>query len=167
MIPKPIQQLIDKKVAEFHPDSRRYSNECASLRNAITDVVEIALSHMPKWSFDFIRIANRHIGFANSTFLDETAFTALLKLKEELKELNADLNGGDRDDIIKEYADCFFCLISSFGRAGIQAVEIGEAMSEKLEINIKRKWSRNPDGTYSHVKESAPSPSPTEEKSHE
>jgi phosphoribosyl-ATP pyrophosphohydrolase len=155
MLPKEILEKInDVANSRFKNGTKPHFMYRASM----IDGAEIAFKETTNYQYDFVRLANRHIGFAHQTFIDETPFTALKKLKEELKELDADLNGGDRDDMIKEYADCFFCLISSFGRADIQTVEILKAMQEKLEINIKRKWNRNPNGTYSHVKEPSPLP---------
>lgn len=52
----------------------------------------------------------------------------------------------------EEYADALMCLFDSAGRQGILPENIFRAFAKKLKVNKARKWIKNPDNTYSHVK---------------
>jgi NTP pyrophosphatase (non-canonical NTP hydrolase) len=94
-------------------------------------------------------------------FPDATPKSSIMKLREESKEVLKEISrlekfpDGDEGlaDLTEEYADCLMCLFDSAGRAGVSPDEIFEAFAEKLEINKSRVWKKNPDNTYSHVKQ--------------
>jgi len=85
------------------------------------------------------------------TFPEATKESSLFKLREEIKEILKDLKKGHANPI--EYADALMCLLDSAGRAGLSIKDILQAFQHKLEINKKRTWKKNPDNSYSHVKE--------------
>lgn len=94
--------------------------------------------------------------FSLNTFINSTSYSSLEHLKEEVLEVQKELTiyeTVDRPALLKEYADCFLCLISSAAREGITAKEIVAAMDAKAQINKARKWKLNTNNTYSHVKE--------------
>jgi NTP pyrophosphatase (non-canonical NTP hydrolase) len=107
---------------------------------------------------NIIELESERLEWSLKTFPDATHLSSLEKLKSEIKEVAKELKYLDKfpdQDPVKlpeEYADCLMCLFDSAGRAGITVEEIFEAFEEKLEINKNRKWVKNPDNTYSHIK---------------
>lgn len=85
------------------------------------------------------------------TFPDATPKSSLLKCQEEIKEIQEDIDNGVKNPM--EYADAIMCLFDSAGRQGITPEEIMNSYAKKIGINMHRKWVKNPDNTYSHVKE--------------
>lgn len=83
-------------------------------------------------------------------FPNSTAESCLVGLRREINEV---LTEDNKEDKLKEYADCFIYLLSSCAYAGFNTNEIVKATQEKIQINLERKWKENPDGTYSHIKE--------------
>ena len=70
----------------------------------------------------------------------------LMHLKKEIEEvINAP---NDR----LEWADCFLLLLDAAFRNGYSMQDLIDFGIEKLEINKKRTWTKNKDGTFSHVK---------------
>lgn len=84
------------------------------------------------------------------TFPEATAISSLRKLEEEIKEIEADINSGIQNP--EEYADAMMCLLDSAARHGISVIEVLEAFKQKHKKNKKRKWVKNADNSYSHVK---------------
>lgn len=102
---------------------------------------------------NFETIAKEHIEFTTATFTEATALSSIYKLQAETEELKAELsNKFNTIELITEYADCFFCLIDSAARCGLSIDHIISSMEQKLEINKSRKWKKNPDNSYSHIK---------------
>lgn len=89
-----------------------------------------------KWSLD--------------TFKEATALSSLRKCEEEIEEIEVNIVEKHKDP--EEYADAIMCLFDSAGRDGITADQIKEAYIKKVAINKARKWVKNPNNTYSHVK---------------
>lgn len=87
-----------------------------------------------------------------ATFPEASALGSLKKLKEEVSEIEVNISEGERD--VMEYADCLMCLFDSARRQEnpITIQEIFDAFEHKLEINKKRTWVKNGNGSYSHVK---------------
>lgn len=86
-------------------------------------------------------------------FKDATPESSLIKLKDEIDEVYIELvKKQDRDHLMEEYADCLMCLFDSAGRAGITVHDLTEAFEKKLIKNKSRRWLKNPDNTYSHLK---------------
>lgn len=68
------------------------------------------------------------------------------KLREEAKEFVD-------DPCLEEAADCFIALLGAVKGAGWDLNQLAAAVTTKTAINRKRKWERQPDGTFHHVKE--------------
>lgn len=108
-----------------------------------------------------IELEAERLEWSLKTFPEATPRSSMLKLQSEanevLKEIGRLEECPDSDDglgdLTEEYADCLMCLFDSAGRAGVSIVEIFEAFEEKLEVNKSRKWIKNADNSYSHVKE--------------
>lgn len=98
--------------------------------------------------------------WSKKTFPEATPRSSMFKLESEVKEVLKEITKlekfPDGDDglraLTEEYADCLMCLFDSAGRAGVSVEEIFEAFEEKLEVNKNRKWVKNSNNTYSHVK---------------
>jgi len=90
------------------------------------------------------------VQFALYTFFEADQFASIRKLKKEIDELmDALVEDGD---YLHEYIDCIMCLFHSAAKAGITPEELRRGFEEKLRINKGRKWIKNRDNTYSHVK---------------
>lgn len=87
-----------------------------------------------------------------ATFPKASAIGSLNKLRDEVDEIEENIKEGKRD--VMEYADVLMCLFDSARRQEnpILIQEIFDAFEQKLEINKKRIWSENDNGSYSHVK---------------
>lgn len=90
--------------------------------------------------------------FTLNTFMDATAESSLVKLINELVELRSEMVSGTPSAVIYEYIDCLMCLFDSMARMGFSTHLIVESFKNKLMVNKGRKWIKNPDNTYSHVK---------------
>ena len=86
------------------------------------------------------------------TFPKASTLGSIQKLKEETLEIEKNIIDGERD--VVEYADALMCLFDSARRREnpISIQEIFDAFEQKLEINKKRTWTKNDNGSYSHVK---------------
>ncbi|MAB38932.1 MAG: hypothetical protein CL528_00450 [Aequorivita sp.] len=100
---------------------------------------------------DLNKMENDRFRWSKRTFPDATPISSLRKLESEIKEIEADLNAGTPKP--EEYADALMCLLDSAGRAGISLPTIIDAYHTKIQINKKRNWYKNPDNSYSHIKE--------------
>lgn len=87
------------------------------------------------------------------TFLGENAMHPLLKLESEIQEVREALENETDEEVATEIADCIMCLLSCAGRRGIPAQNVLDAFAKKFQKNKTRKWKRNADGTYSHIKD--------------
>jgi hypothetical protein len=96
-------------------------------------------------------LENERLQWSLKTFPEATAISSLRKLEEEIKEIEADILEGKK--VPEEYADALMCLFDSAGRHGISVHEIISAFAIKLIKNKNRKWVKNPDNTYSHIKQ--------------
>lgn len=72
--------------------------------------------------------------------------TKLVKEAKELEETPTD---------IKEQADCLMCLLYNFKCAHPEKPisELIEAATAKLQINKRRTWVKQADGTFQHLKQ--------------
>lgn len=100
---------------------------------------------------DIIELEEQRLRWSLDKFPDASPISSLRKLESEIEEIEVDIVEGHRNP--EEYADALMCLFDSAGRQGIFVEEIFESFAEKFEINKKRKWKKNPDNTYSHVKQ--------------
>lgn len=87
-----------------------------------------------------------------ATFPEATSIGSLMKLEEEIDEIKENISEDKRD--VMEYADALMCLFDSARRQEdpITIQEIFDAFEQKLEINKKRTWAKNDNGSYSHIK---------------
>ncbi|WP_158600327.1 dATP/dGTP pyrophosphohydrolase domain-containing protein [Fibrisoma montanum] len=104
-------------------------------------------------------LESERLEWSLQTFTEATAVSSLRKLEGEIKEVEELLTvptDADPFDWIaalsEEYADCLMCLFDSAGRAGISVELITAAFAAKMTKNKARKWAKNPDNSYSHVK---------------
>jgi hypothetical protein len=107
---------------------------------------------------------NDYNKWVSETFPDGSPQSSLKGLKRKIKELEYELMSNitlENDDdiffsnerICIEYADCFMYLFDSARRFGLSVDGIFYRLREKLDINKQRKWEKNNDNTYSHVKQ--------------
>lgn len=94
--------------------------------------------------------------WSKKTFGEATPISSIRKLESELKEVEQHLEvlAFDRNqtELTEEYADCLMCLFDSAGRVDILPDDIFDAFAKKLEKNKSRKWVKNIDNSYSHIK---------------
>jgi hypothetical protein len=97
-----------------------------------------------------IELEKERLEWSLKTFPEATPIGSLRKLESEIEEIEVNIVEGFKEPI--EYADALMCLFDAAGRDGISVEEIFKAFEEKLAINKKRVWAKNPDNSYSHVK---------------
>lgn len=82
---------------------------------------------------------------------DHTDQNLLRKFKEEFEELCDELeHSGSAECVADEMADVFIIMSMFAERFG---VDILAAACQKMEINKKRKWAKDENGSYQRVKE--------------
>lgn len=99
---------------------------------------------------NLVTLENERLEWSLKQFPEATPLSSLIKAKEEIKEIESDIEQGIKRP--EEYADALMCIFDSAGRQGISAQDIVEAFSKKLHINKNREWIKNHDNTYSHKK---------------
>lgn len=119
------------------------------------------LKHMTKMILDLgdkkqtktlFELEDERMQWSLETFPEATSKSSLEKLRSELNELEHAMEHGIHSEVKEEYVDALMCLLDSAGRRGIDLHELTEAFALKLAINKSREWVKNPDNTYSHVK---------------
>jgi hypothetical protein len=100
---------------------------------------------------NLIELEKERLEWSLKTFPEATPLGSLRKLESEIEEIEVNIVERFRDPV--EYADALMCLLDAAGREGISLEEIIEAFELKLEKNKARKWKKNPDNSYSHIKE--------------
>jgi hypothetical protein len=100
---------------------------------------------------NILQIEQQRLEWSLKTFIEATPVSSLRKLESEIKEIEENIVAGIRDP--EEYADALMCLLDSAGRQEIYADQIFEAFANKFEKNKTRTWKKNPDNSYSHIKE--------------
>jgi hypothetical protein len=101
----------------------------------------IAIDHTRWADLPYIQKVNFEV--AEKLFPDRTPATMLLKLYSEVGELVANPNSGD------ELADILIMLLDHAERTGL---DIGKNILGKLEVNLNRRWVRDPrTGVFSHA----------------
>lgn len=99
---------------------------------------------------NIIELEKERLEWSFKTFPEATPISSLRKLESEIEEIEVDIIEGHREPI--EFADALMCLFDCAGRIGISVEEIFNAFEVKLAINKNRKWNKNPDNSYSHIK---------------
>ena len=89
-------------------------------------------------------IAQEVYEWAQATFPDRTDASMFLKMYSEIAELIRS------DGEPHELADLFILLMDYAVRKNVSLLA---AINEKLEINKRRSWRFNSDGTMSHIEE--------------
>jgi len=103
-------------------------------------------------------IVNRTGNWAERTFPESTVHTILAHAKDELKEVEDEINKHPctdpmyTDDIAEEIADVFLLLCHLCFKLRISLLD---AAYKKLEKNMNRKWETkiNSKGFFSHIDE--------------
>lgn len=104
--------------------------------------------------YTFEELATQHIEFGKKIYPNSTVESCFIHAKKEMDEVLKELYDDQPDyvSLLEEFADVFLCIISAVGKAGFTPSQLVEAIAAKIEVNQKREWKQNPDGTYSHVK---------------
>ncbi len=100
---------------------------------------------------NLIELENERLQWSLKIFTEATPLSSLLKAEEEIKEIKENIEKGIKD--AEEYADVIMAVFDSAGRDGITPEEIVWAYYCKLKKNKARKWKKNSDNTYSHIKD--------------
>jgi NTP pyrophosphatase (non-canonical NTP hydrolase) len=91
------------------------------------------------------------IAWQDKTFTQATAQSACEHLKEEVNELLEDVLY-DKESAKEEWADCALLLIGIAHKLGMSADDCYEALCNKMEKNLNRKWGEpNQQGYVKHV----------------
>lgn len=102
----------------------------------------------------FEQVVAEHLEFTTETFPLATSLGALIHGHREIDEIRWNIENGIDNSVTKtEYADVLGCIFDSANREGISFDEIMWAFYTKVQVNKKRKWKYNGDGSYSHIKD--------------
>lgn len=101
------------------------------------------------------------VKFQKETFPDSNAYSKAKHLEKEVAELLEDLTRdygedpkADSEATKMEYADCFILLFGSANAYGISYDDLEVIISQKMDINKKRKWGKpDKDGVVLHLKD--------------
>lgn len=87
----------------------------------------------------------------NRTFGEATPLSKIEHLKQEIEELQEDVESNAEDKRL-EFADCFILLFGAAASDGMSYDDICDAINEKMKINYRRKWGK-PDekGVVNHL----------------
>lgn len=98
-------------------------------------------------------LMNRVHAFVLRTFPGPRAVPALHHLQKEVKEAIEAIEAGQKEEAIKEYADCFILLLNSASNYGLTADHLIAASNAKMDVNDKRKWGPpDENGVCLHIK---------------
>lgn len=86
--------------------------------------------------------------WAWDTFGPASPAVVASRMNVEMAELLEALALNDRAEARKEVADVGIILLQL---AELLDIDLMPAVSAKMEINTKRKWKRNPSGSFQHV----------------
>lgn len=96
---------------------------------------------------------NEISAWQKETFGQATPLSQIAHLCQELSELSYDLVN-KRPDRRLEYADCFILLFGSAAFDGMTYQDVCNAIREKHEINLKRRWGApDENGVVNHIRE--------------
>ena len=96
------------------------------------------------------RMEEDRMAWSKEIFTEATAKSSLEKAKDEIQEIENDMQAGKVN--VEEFVDAVMCILDSAGRSGISVSQFSNAYKSKLEKNKARKWKKNPNNSYSHVK---------------
>lgn len=146
-------EVVPAKGSEKEDGTCQYCGDLSEI-TPYGKVVGCCLKCLPKHyssGCDIVQMERERLAWSLKTFPEATAISSLRKLESEIEEIEVDIVEGHRNP--EEYADALMCILDSAGRQGIFIEEILHAFKVKLEINKKRVWKKNPDNSYSHVKQ--------------
>lgn len=92
-----------------------------------------------------------HVNWVNETFPDHTEEGHFYKLVEEVDELASTIGMATKRKGA-ELVDIILVCFSYAAKAGISYNELEYMIKEKIKINRARKWEKQPDGTYQHIR---------------
>ncbi len=93
------------------------------------------------------------VKWQKETFGYVPALPKIFHLEQEVIELQHDLATNAEGKRL-EFADCFILLFGAAAADGMSFEDIGLAITEKHEINKKRKWGKpDENGVTNHVEE--------------
>lgn len=152
MIEVPKEKTISYFISMAVITAIEYYGLSRAYRAANEDDVTPVFSELKQTGVDLISLENERQAWAKIVFPKRTQHGSFLKLISEVEEIRQCID----EDIRKpdEYADAMFLLfdVAALERTPITPIEILEAAHAKLEINKRREWKDNGDGSYSHVK---------------
>ena len=125
-------------------DLANYELELMELQEAITLLIK------PLPTLNFIELENERFEWSKKTFPEATSLSSLAKAKDEIQEIEKDIKSGNKNPY--EYVDAIMCIMDAAAREGMNSKEVMIAYKLKIEINKKRTWKKNPNNSYSHVK---------------
>lgn len=92
--------------------------------------------------------------WASKTFPSQTATGKVNHLLEEVKELHQAIWNSNREEALKEWADCDILLKNIASTLGFSAEDCINAVEEKMRINENRVWGpQEPTDIYHHIKD--------------
>ncbi len=137
---------------DYIPFGEEWKKEMAKFNKP--ELIELLRSNLIELQYlktrDIVSMEIERMDWAIRTFPEATAISSLRKCEEEIKEIEADINKGESNP--EEYADAIMCLFDSAGRQGLAPVEVIASFAYKIKKNKARRWQKNPDNTYSHIK---------------
>jgi hypothetical protein len=92
------------------------------------------------------KLFNEVARFSEETFPDAIHIDHLKKLQKEAAEAIEDPLHAH------EYVDCLIALFAACHAAGISYNALMYLADIKLQINKRRQWAKQADGTYQHIK---------------
>ena len=133
-----------------------------------TQLVKNALAPQTYQSERYTSLAQKALGyeldhlqhrvslFRDNHFPDQSPLSAARKIRDESEELVREeelLANGNGEGSDFEAADVLITLLGWCEATGTAVVDVVLDAHLKMDVNDKRKWQLNADGTASHVKE--------------
>lgn len=100
------------------------------------------------------RLYTEHSEWSQKTFGSDDERGPVGPLKHLAKEAKEAAEATDRDELLKELADCFLLLLDANRRGKFTVRDLIRASLEKMEVNRNRKWpAPTKDEPVEHVRE--------------
>ena len=137
-----------KEILQPYIETILRHTKIVDMDNAIKAMKEYAGLQL---KYSIIDLESERMAWSLETFPESTALSTLLHARKELKEIEENISSDEID--ATEYADAIMLLFDSAWRAGIPATKVLQAYAEKIKVNKGRTWEKNPDNSYSHIKD--------------
>ena len=98
----------------------------------------------------FNKVCEERKEFSYRAFGDAKSRSCIYPLRHLAKEVK-ELLVSPNDPM--EWADCFLLLLDAAQRQGFTVDDLTNFAIQKLAINKKRDWTKQPDGTFRHVED--------------